>query len=459
MLPAGKPEPDASFLGASILRALDIDPDALSRYQRLVVTVAVLFVGGMVGWSLLDVLRYPGIDFRNRVVGARVLMRGQNPYQFIWQDGLPEELLDPTYSEIEPLPRVSVPPTVIVLYGLVAWLPYRALRVLSWGLEWSAMFWSVALLARLVPERRWRLLFLLVAAYFFLLSDFWRLHVERGQVYVFHLLFLALGASWCCRDGLDSWRGGAALGLAIAIRPSLLLLAPAFFALGRWRTTLAILGSAALAVLATLPLAPPSYWQIFSQVGDNCYRIVWQPEAVPRLPPPPPVSDVEGYNYAKSLGGNFRTELCVIYQVGLVGFGAPVVDIGLVCKSLFAAWTLLLLALLFWKRQQRSTRLTLGLIFIFLVASEYFLPRRWNYVDIMYLLPLALLLPTLRQSLRINSLPAVLVLAGLVLGNLLVGYEDPWLQTLARSSLLASGLMIAALSAWVGIPRTGDSMS
>ena len=98
-------------------------------------------------------------------------------------------------------------------------LPYKMERLLSCFLEWLALIVSViTLLTRTIPNHRQRVLFLLAAMYFFVLSGFWRIHIERGQVYVFHLLLLSAGANLCLRYNLNSWTGGILFGLAALMR-------------------------------------------------------------------------------------------------------------------------------------------------------------------------------------------------------------------------------------------------
>src|SRR5580704_4496517 len=80
------------------LKIFGIDPRHLQPLEKIALAVgsALSFVVLMV--SLSDVGRYAGIDFRNRIVGARVLLTGQDPYTFCWQPGMPEELLDPCHD-------------------------------------------------------------------------------------------------------------------------------------------------------------------------------------------------------------------------------------------------------------------------------------------------------------------------------------------------------------------------
>lgn len=60
----------------------------------LVIAAAVISAVGLAA-DLHSTLTYPGSDFRNRVVGARLMLGGIDPYLFKWQPGLSERFFDP----------------------------------------------------------------------------------------------------------------------------------------------------------------------------------------------------------------------------------------------------------------------------------------------------------------------------------------------------------------------------
>jgi hypothetical protein len=89
-----------------------------------------------------------------------------------------------------------------------------------------------------------------------------------------------------------------------------------------------------------------------------------------------------------------------------------------------------------------------------LLDQEYFLPHRWPYVDVHWLLPLALAAPALAAARPANRLGVVLILVGLVVGNALALSPQPYTTTLARTYLLALGLTCVAWAEWTR-RRTG----
>jgi hypothetical protein len=60
-------------------------------------------------YSLDDLVRYGGVDLRNRVVGARALLLSIDPYNVEWRPGTPIELAD-THQRYPGVTRVTAAP-------------------------------------------------------------------------------------------------------------------------------------------------------------------------------------------------------------------------------------------------------------------------------------------------------------------------------------------------------------
>src|SRR5262249_38412182 len=158
---------------------------------------------------------------------------------------------------------------------------------------------------------------------FLVASDFWRMHLERGQVYVFHLLALSLAAALCLRHDLDSIAGGIALAVLALMRPNLLIFAPALLVLGRWRTGSVMLATFGLGVLSTLVFMPSGTWSSYFSVGDSYYRTIWAPETLPDFPRPQHEGLVEGIDFGHSLTCIESSSLAVLYQTWQERAGLP----------------------------------------------------------------------------------------------------------------------------------------
>jgi hypothetical protein len=95
-----------------------------------------------------------------------------------------------------------------------------------------------------------------------------------------------------------------------------------------------------------------------------------------------------------------------------------------------------------WRARAVSPRFIAALGAVACIDAEYFLPIRYSYADVLFLLPLALLIPAL---LRLESMgfARTFLIAGLVLG----GYRSliGWLAEPIEFLFLALGLTVALL--------------
>lgn len=80
--------------------------------------------------DLQTTFTYIGTDLRNRVVGARLVIEGIDPYFFKWTPVWSERFCDPLDDPNNLLSRVSVPPTVLALHSVIARLPYLQQKIL-----------------------------------------------------------------------------------------------------------------------------------------------------------------------------------------------------------------------------------------------------------------------------------------------------------------------------------------
>ncbi len=431
----------------SILHLFGLEPGLLHAHEKtlLLLATGLTATAFVIGFS--DVSgRYGGIDLRNRVVGARVLAAGKDPYSFRWQPGMSEQWLDPVQRG--DIPRVTVPPTVLCLYQSIVWLPYGTLRLVHFGLEWAALLAAIAILAPTIPGRRWRVVFLIVAAATIALGAAWRMHTERGQLYALHALLLAIGVRSGMRSNLDSWRAGIAFGLAIALRPNFAPLGLAFLVLGKYRTAGGAIATAFAAIVLTLPWAGVSDWKSYMAMGDMYYRSMSLPEETPPEQGGP--VDAEGFWFGSVIvdPSTPSSSFARFYAESRKRFGLPMINLGTTSKAAILGMTAVLIGLLITGRHRRSPRVVLLLILAFLLDLEYFLPHRWPYADVHWLVPLALAVPLFRSPRPTPQAALLCVLGALVIGNSLALATHSYTTSLARTYLLASGLTILAVWAW-----------
>ncbi len=132
----------------------------------LLLALLVTAIGFLV--DLYNTFTYIGTDLRNRVVGARLIIEGIDPYFFKWIPGLSDRLYDPLDNPSQILSKVSVPPTVLALHSIMARLPYMQQKVLWLIVEWAAFAGIVSIFIKTNTSRLKRNSILIVS--FFLLT-------------------------------------------------------------------------------------------------------------------------------------------------------------------------------------------------------------------------------------------------------------------------------------------------
>ncbi len=231
------------------------NPNTTPQLGAIALLILALVVSAhMIVVDLRNTLRYGGTDMRGHVVGARLLARGLDPYYYLWTPGDPQQLLDPVDF------RVTLTPALLWMYAQIADLPYTTLRYAWFIGQWSILFVSLAVLARVNSASKALVLFsaavLVTAA-----NPAWRLHVERGQLYVVWLAMLTAAYAFASRK---TTRGeliaGGLIGMAVCLRPPLALLIIPMLLLRRQRLAYAS-GTATVLFLAFfLVVARPAAW-------------------------------------------------------------------------------------------------------------------------------------------------------------------------------------------------------
>jgi hypothetical protein len=415
--------------------------------------------------TLSDSFRYPGVDLRCRVVAARALKEGLDPYAYEWREGMPLELLDPLKRHPGPS-RATYPPTLLLLYTPLAGLPYRVQRLSWFVFEWSALVISFLILAGTVRSRVSKVALLALGLFFFVAGAMWRFHVERGQFYVFVLLLLALGTRAFARRGQRSWVSGIFFGLAAAIRPSFVVMAIPLALLGYRRAAGAMVASLAVAIVLTLPAVGVRGWssyaasmRVWEQLADTNdegreYLLRAYGEA---HPVPITAEGMDLYHHwpietgGSTLLSNFSPIHSWLRRIVVLPSLITFARVG------FLTFAMTVGTLAFWLRlrgRRYSPRTVVAYAVLASITGEYFLPYRYSYADILFLHPLSMLIPGLIRYEK-QAFSKTFVLAGLVLGQYrsLLGGKTEFVEF----SLLATGLTYCLLHLLIGRPSVGQN--
>jgi hypothetical protein len=405
--------------------------------------------------SARDALRYPGVDLRCKVVGARLLLAHLNAYP------------DPARPEPNQFYRMfnnnTYSPALLLLYSPLCRLPYEPQRLLYFGFDWLCVGYIFLGSRGWFPAARRGL----HAAFFvlFLITDFaLRLHMERGQYYLLiAALTVAAISSWRKQNdsgGLDSgWLGALALGVLILIRPTFLIVIPMLWIYGlRWQVlrsfvVAATFGAVTLAAFGVQPWT--DYLHTVSALQQRYISNIFMPVARPL--PVIQYDSVEGENFTKELGSSYFVSRA---SVGFIaGHAALAVRF---CKTpavftrennglllLTALYCLVVACLL----RNSSLDIKLGFGFLAPIMVESFGPQRLAYCDVT-LAPILLIIVAIildQESWQRYRIAIATVIAICVLSSIAPLVTNPVGKLITGLSLARWVVLLLCANAYLAI--------
>ena len=208
-----------------------------------------------------NTMKYGGVDLRNRVVGARLMKNDLDPYYFKWEKGDPVELLDPRDNPDWEVNRVTVAPTVLVFHAVIAKLSYKTQRYIWFIFQWVLFIASLFLFSKCTNSVIKSKIIWICGLFFIGSSFYWRLHVERGQIYILYIFFIALSYWIYCRKIQNNeFLSGLITGIAMSFRPPLMLLALPMIFYKKFKFVLGNIAGAIVGLVASLVIASPQTW-------------------------------------------------------------------------------------------------------------------------------------------------------------------------------------------------------
>ena len=413
----------------------------------LAVAIAITLLGIATDFS--NTLRHGGNDLRNRIVGARLLSQGLDPYYYRWQPGDPETLWDPMDTPELPVSKVTVAPIGLAFYTPFASLPYRTQRLIWFVLQQLAFFASLVLLIFTTANPRNRLI--LALCLLVMNGHFsWRFHVETGQIYIFYVFLLAL-FYWCLSQKFRFHRelSGLSLGLAVAIRPPLLVMALPLLLFKKIRLFSMTLLGTVVWLLASVLLYGNEVWvryfsamSLISKLSRNEIKINIDTTKALDLP-----QVLEGVPFGfLDVSEGYETSLALrLYKV--LGFHPSIGQLSILIVAILLVY--LFAAFQFYRNRrnfqipQIDIVLMLGGVLVLIV--DFLVPTpRYSYNDVFYLIPLV---PVLKY-IQCNSYLETVAIALLLLGLLLMGGAFIWIPFIkywAGQWLVLAALMLTSL--------------
>ena len=211
--------------------------------------------------DLRNTALFGGVDLRNRVVGARLLIDHQDPYHYKWEEGDSVLFLDPRDNPDWEVNRVTVPPTVLVFHAVIADFSYKAQRYIWFIFQWILFIASLFLFSKCTNSVIKSKIIWICGLFFIGTSFYWRLHVERGQIYILYVFLLSLSYWVYCRKIQNNeFFSGLVTGIAMSFRPPLVLLALPMILYRKFKFVLGNIVGTIIGLAASLVIASPQTW-------------------------------------------------------------------------------------------------------------------------------------------------------------------------------------------------------
>jgi hypothetical protein len=219
-----------------------------------------------------------GTDLRVQVTHARVMLEGRDPYTFVWNEKESDLLLMPVEPSNLPYANITISPTTLLLRSTVANLPYKIQRY-SWSIiQWLLLILSITFISKSTNSPYKARLIWIFGLIFIAGSIFWRLHVERGQVYILYVFFASLALWILSKDNkISHIIGGIVLGLLFCIRPPMVLIAIPFLIYKKWKILIGEAIGAIIGIFSPMILGGLKIWNSYfinSQGYGNWYTNV-----------------------------------------------------------------------------------------------------------------------------------------------------------------------------------------
>lgn len=214
-----------------------------------------------------------GTDLRNRIVGARLIGKGYSPYFYKWHPSDGEFLLDPNDSPSRLANGNTVTPAVLYISYPLINLSYPRIR-----LYWTIIQHIAALLLISLMLKRYegssRLLPAAIVIFGVFTSNYWLLHIERGQMSIFYALLFALMYYFFT----SKWKNGEYLsgmigGLFVLLRPFATVVFIGFLLKGKTKWLLGFITGAITGLI--IFVAPnlqvwDEYFKAIKEYGNEC---------------------------------------------------------------------------------------------------------------------------------------------------------------------------------------------
>ena len=409
-----------------------VKKNKLNKHSKLVKILLIAAVVITIISFLIDLkntLTYPGTDLRNRVVGARLMLEGIDPYFFKWQPGLSERFYDPLDIPTKLLSKLSVPPTVLVVHSLFAGLTYLQQKIIWLIVQWAALIGTILVFVK-TSNSPAKTNLILITGFLFVNSLFWRFHVNSGQIYIVYVFLLSIAWFFLKHSSnYNKFLSGIFVGITISLRPSFILFFIPFIVSNEYLFCLGGMLGTIASIALSLPIVGAFIWQRYVLTMLGMTGIIDLNTYLPLKPLREKIISNSNITYPKTIEGfdpsvrnpleGYYLDNTSLYDV-LNALSIPSKRYILLIS--FIA-TMLLLALCIWKLSRNNKNINLLFLWGSLISliGDFFIPvGRYSYYDVQLILPLLIIINCANIKDLISEKSIIVLLLGLFLS--IVGF-------------------------------------
>jgi Glycosyltransferase family 87 len=417
------------------------------RYFKIFILVllvyAVIIAALGITYDTFYTMKYGGIDLRNRVVGTRNLLAGNDPYYTKWDAETPEYLVDGRDYQMLSVSRCTATPSFLLMHVPFAKIPYKTQQYIWFTIQELMLILSLLILARAAKEKY--KIILIIGFIFFLGSTFWRMHIANGQVYILFVFAISL-AYFILKSSLKNkefWTGFI-LGISTCWRPPLMLAGIPFLVNQKWKVISGGILGILFGFLSTFFVAGITTWKNYFS-AMKIHGLFHSGFLQPKLSIHPNSNNIESIRnsfFSADVPGTDSSIQGLANKFFGYSLNSTYLWLGLIV-------VIVLLSLNLWKNSKKSV--SIEVLFyqgtVLVLISEYFLPAaRLSYNNVIWLIPLSMLIIMVKDWRKLLNFPLIF---------LLVGFAANYLYNIFPHSILFAEycLLIYFVWMWFVIPK------
>jgi len=280
---------------------------------------------------------------------------------------------------------VTVPPTVLVFHASLSWLNYKVQRYIWLVFQWLLLLGSLLLFSQCTSSQMKSKIIWISGLFFIGSSFFWRLHVERGQIYILYVFLIAL-AYWIYKKRNSEIWSGIIAGITMSLRPPLIVLSLPMLIFKKFKFIMGNIIGFVIGIGTTFMFASPSVWYNYytAMKTHGIIHFNLQYSSSFRYP----YQDIEGITNLWILAEIPIFDTSLQYLVRSIGIDltSNMLLIMLIITLIISS---LIIRRIIYNRGTFNSIIFSGIVLVF--VTDYFLPAaRFSYNNVM-ILPIILL--------------------------------------------------------------------